>query len=101
MSQVVKYIMENLPIDFLKYNHNGEEILYPVDTDVEIGFNYNDLIDFDLEQFKEFNSAKGYIKYHRDIRKANDHLDSKVITQEQYDKVIEQIENNYENYKNI
>ena len=101
VAQVVKYIMENVPAEFLYTTLNGQRVRYPIEADVEIGHNYNDLVDYDAEDFKTFNSPTGYIKYRRDIKLLIDHEESGKITEEQLDEAIQIIENQKAHYQHM
>lgn len=101
MTQVIRIIMENLPIDFLNVDLGDGIERYPIASDVEIGLNYSDLVEFDLDEYRTFNSAKGYIKFHRDIHEIVANKDSEVITDEQADQLLAHIENNKANYQQI
>lgn len=101
MAKVVKIIMDNLPFDFLKVEHNGEIIQYPIDSDAEIGFNYNDAVGYDEKEIDTFNSLQGYIKYGLDLAKVKDYYESKKLTEEQYQQAKEQVESQKELYQNI
>ena len=101
MAKVVKIIMDNLPFDFLKVEHNGEIIQYPIASDAEIGFNYNDAVDYDEKEIDTFNSLQGYIKYGLDLDKVKNYYESKKLTEEQYQQAKEQVESQKELYQNI
>lgn len=92
MIQVTKIIMENLPIDFIDVDLGKGLQKYPITSDAEIGMTYGDLVSFDLEDFRTFNSAEGYIKFYRDIHEVTANKDSKEITDEQADEIIATIE---------
>lgn len=101
VASVAKFIMENLPIDFLMIPWEGKTIRFPVTADAEIGTSYKDVVDFDAELFKQFKSVYGYTKYHKDLGKFDDYEASKLITAEQRDEGQAMIEANLESYKNI
>ena len=101
VTQVVKYIMENVPAEFLYTNLNGQRVRYPIEADIEIGHNYNDLVDYDPEEYKTFKTPEGYIKYHRDIKLLIDHKESGKITEEQLDEAIQIIENQKAHYQHM
>lgn len=101
MVQVTQIIMENLPIDFLTVDLGRGPERYPIASDVEIGVNYSDLVSFDIDDFRTFNSAKGYIKYYRDIHEIVANKDSKVIPEEQADALIETIKSSKPAYQQI
>lgn len=101
VTQVVKYLMENVPAEFLYTTVNGQRVRYPIEADVEIGHNYNDLVDYEEEDFKTFNSPTGYIKYRRDIKLLIDHKESGKITEEQLEEAIQIIENQKAHYQHM
>lgn len=101
MAKVVKQIMENLPFDFLKVDHNNEVIQYPVESDAEIGFNYNDAVEYDEKEIAKFNSYKGYIKYNLALQKISDYMESGKLTDEQYNSAIKQVKEQKELYQQI
>jgi DNA polymerase I-like protein with 3'-5' exonuclease and polymerase domains len=79
MARAAKYIMENLPIDWLFIDWKGERIRYPIAADIEIGVTYNDMVDYDVEEINSFNSIAGYCKYHLDLKKIKNYRESAVI----------------------
>lgn len=101
MYKVVKTIMENLPFDFLKVKYKENFIQYPVDSDAEIGFNYNDAVEYDEEEAKNFKSFKGYIDYYLTLDKLKNYYESKKLTEEQYEQAIKQVEEQKHLYQNI
>lgn len=101
VSKAVKYIMENLPYDFLFIERNGERMRFPVTADAEIGASYNDMVDLHPEDYNTFNSVKGYLKFYGDLAKLKYTKDSKVITKEQYDTLVEKVESQKDLYRNI
>lgn len=101
ITKVVKIIMENLPFDFLKIKYNGELIQYPIVADAEVGFNYNDAVEYDAEEVETFNCLNGYIKYKLDMSKISDYFESKKLTEEQYQQAKDQVEAQKELYQNI
>lgn len=101
MVQVTQIIMENLPIDFLTVDLGNGPQRYPIASDVEIGHNYSDLVSFDIDDYRTFKSAKGYIKYYRDIHEIVANKDSKVITDEQAEQLIATIENSKPAYQQL
>lgn len=101
MSKVIVHVMENLPYDFLKVEINGRVQQYPIEADIEIGLNYNDMVDYEPEEAKEFNSYEGYIKYKMTLQQINDYKESGRITDEQFEEKTEYIKNNKELFKNL
>ncbi|QIW88731.1 DNA polymerase I [Bacillus phage P59] len=82
MARAARYIMENLPIDWLFIDWKGERIRYPIAADIEIGVTYNDMVDYDMEEINSFNSISGYCKYNLDLKKVKNYRESKVIDEE-------------------
>lgn len=101
VTTVAKFIMENLPIDFLNIEWKGETIRYPIKADAEIGTSYKDVVEFDAELFKQFNSVQGYTKYFKDLGKFEDYAASKLITQEQMIEGQTIVKNQIETYKDL
>lgn len=98
---VSKFIMENLPIDFLEIPWKDSKIRFPVTADAEIGTSYKDLVDFDEELFPQFNSVYGYTKYFKDIGKFDDYSATGLITEAQRDEGIAMVEASIESYKTL
>ena len=87
VAETARLIMENLPVDFLTVDWIGDEPMrYPIKADVEIGENYNDMVNYDREEMKEFSSVKGFVKYHKDIATFGDYQDNGIITKEDMEK---------------
>lgn len=101
MANVMKIVMENLPIEFLRMTWNGQLVQYPIAADVEVGMNYKDAVGFDQEELGTFKSVKGYCKYHNDLSKLEDYFDSKALTEEQYEEAVAQIEAGRQAYQLI
>lgn len=101
MGFVVKYIMEKLPIDFLFVEFNGETIRFPITADLEIGSSYADLVDYNPEEYKQFNTAKGYIKYHLSRKQFIDKAASNVITEKQLEESLNHLENHIHLFQEI
>ena len=79
MAKVAKHVMENLPIDWLFIEWEGKRMRFPIVADAEIGVNYNDMVDYDLEEMNTFNSVAGYCKFKLDLKKVKNYRESKVI----------------------
>ena len=101
MKKVVLGCMENLPFDFLYTTHKGKKIRYPIKADMEIGLNYNDLVEYDDELVKTFNSYKGYIKYMLALQKINDYFESGVISKEKKEEQDNRVKNNIHLFQQI
>ena len=98
----VKYIMENLPIPFLKFTWKGQEnVQFPIDSEVEIGSTYHDSHEYDAEEFFAFDSVKGFTQYHNALRYISDSYESKNITEAEYNYGIQYVKNNREKYLHI
>lgn len=94
IGNVSKYIMENLPYDFLKVEMDGKLVPYPIESDYEIGLNYNDMVEYDEELLSTFNSIKGYIQYMMALQKIKNYYESDKISKEKKEEKEKYIEEN-------
>lgn len=101
VSHAVKTIMENLPIDFLYIEWQGETIRFPIKADLEIGVNYNDMVDFDLDELKQFKTVKGYADYHWALKTVKNYKNSGKLDDAQYEACVQDIKNKIDTYKSI
>lgn len=101
MARVMKFVMENLPAPFLFIEWNGETIRYPIVTDVEIGTNYNDAVGYDPDDFKTFQSVKGYVKYYLDQEKIQDYLNYEKIPEDKAEEALQKIQEAKPAYQKI
>lgn len=101
IASVAKTIMENLPIDFLTIDWKGGKLRYPIEADVEIGVNYNDMTEYAEADFNQFNSVTGYVKYNKDQNKFREYQDNGLISKEDMEKGIAIIENSKSAYQQI
>lgn len=101
MAKVSKFIMENLPIDFLMIDWKGERVRYPIEADVEIGENYNDMVDYDKEELDKYNSLRGYVRFIKDQAKIEDHKENGMIEKEQAEMAIKQIQSCQQAYMSL
>lgn len=99
-TKIARIVMENLPVSWLFIEWNGEQMRYPIKADVEIGTNYNDLVEFDAEDFKKFDTSKGYCDFHNAINSIIDHFESGTITEEKKDELVQKIESSKNLYQN-
>lgn len=82
------YIMTHLPFDWLYTDYKGKKIRYPIDADMDIGNNYNDMVSYDREDFLSFNNAENYIKYYRKLDYISDLKESGKLNEESYNKLL-------------
>ncbi|AMB18699.1 DNA polymerase [Bacillus phage Eldridge] len=101
MAKVAKYVMENLPIPWLYIDWKGERMRFPIVADAEIGVNYNDMVDYDLEEMNTFNSVAGYCKFKLDLKKVKNYRESKVIDEEKEKEMKAAIEASKPAYQSI
>ena len=101
MAQVVKHIMENLPIDFMEVNWKGDKIKFPVVADVELGSTYGDIHTYDPEEFHSFKTVKGFTEYKKLEAYVGDSLDYNYITEEEYEHLIKQVEDRKPYYQEM
>ncbi|XWX31104.1 DNA polymerase [Staphylococcus phage PG-2021_86] len=101
MAKVTIHVMENLPFDFLKAEIGGKEVQYPIKADMEIGLNYNDMVDYDEEEIETFNSYQGYIKYMMNLQTLEDYKESGKLTDEQFEKATNVVKGEKSIYQEI
>lgn len=101
MAKVTIHVMENLPFDFLKAEIGGKEVQYPIKADMEIGLNYNDMVDYDEEEIETFNSYQGYIKYMMNLQILEDYVESGKLTDEQFEKATNVVKGEKSIYQEI
>lgn len=102
VAKTAKMIMENLPVDFLTVDWiDGTMKRYPIESDVEIGENYNDMVDYNPEELAEFKSVKGYVKYYKDKKTFADYQDNGLISKEDMEKGKAVVEANRPSYLSI
>ena len=99
--KVSKYIMENLPYDFLKIQWEGKEVPFPVKADAEVGLSYNDVVEYDSEDFLSFNSVKGYSDYYNALNKIQHTFETGLISEEQKDQLQDKIKSQKELYQKL
>lgn len=87
-----KYIMEHVPLPMLHIEHNGEQILFPMEVSADVGATYGYEFEYDEEDFLSFKSTKGFTEYYKLIKKAEDMADAKKITKEQLSAMLERLE---------
>ncbi|UNA01550.1 thymidylate synthase [Bacillus phage vB_BcgM] len=101
MAHIGKTVMENLPIDWLYIDWEGERRRFPITADIEIGVTYNDMVDYNPDDLDTFESVAGYCKYHGDLKNVKNYKNSKAITEEKYDELVEVIKTNKPKYQKI
>lgn len=99
VAKVSKFIMENLPIDFLFIDWKGQQTRFPIVADCEIGRNYNDMVDYDKEELASFASLDGLVKFHKDQKKFKDYKEAGIITEEQCEQGIAQVKASKQAYQ--
>ena len=101
MAKVVLQCMENLPFDFLMTKCEGKTIRYPITADMEIGTSYGDLVEYNEEEIKDFNSPIGYVKYKLALQQVKDYYESGKLTEDQYNEKTGYIKSNIDTFKLI
>lgn len=90
--QAVLTIMTNLPFKWLYIDYKGKLIRYPIDAEMEIGNNYNDMVDYDPEDAKSFSNLDEYINYYNTLGRLSDLYESKELEEDRYLEAKEKIE---------
>ncbi|ASR79784.1 DNA polymerase II [Bacillus phage Janet] len=101
MAHIGKRVMENLPIDWLWIDWEGERRRFPITADVEIGITYNDMVDYKPEDLKTFKSVKGYCEFYGKKKHIKNCKGSKVITEEKMEELFEVLEKSKDLYRQI
>lgn len=101
MAEASKFIMENLPIPFLKFEWRGDTRVYPIEADAEVGINYKDVVPFDREEYVTFKSIGGYARYYKDLATLVDYRNSKELSVEQFEAATKEVKGNKHIYQNI
>lgn len=92
VAAIAEYIMEHLPVPYLKFNFKGKDILFPMEAEPEVGGTYGYEFGYNEEDFTSFKSIKGYAKYYKGVKLINDKFDSKLITPEEQESQLKQWE---------
>lgn len=101
IGKVSKYIMENLPYDFLFTDYKGDKIRYPIEADFEVGLAYNDMVEYNEEEMKTFNKVENYIKYKMALKTIKEYFESGKLTEEQYKQKVELVEQEKYKYQQL
>jgi DNA polymerase I-like protein with 3'-5' exonuclease and polymerase domains len=99
IARAAKYIMENLPVDWLFIDWKGDKLRYPIAADVEIGVNYNDMVDYDVDDINSFQTIENYCNFMLGKKKLKDYMETKLITKERHDEMLEQYMANKPRYQ--
>ena len=91
------YIMEHLPYPWLFAKFKGRVIRYPITAEMSIGPTYNDQVEFNPDEAKQFTSLDAYIKYYQQLSELDNYLDNKLVTEEEYVKKKKEIEDSKKN----
>jgi DNA polymerase I-like protein with 3'-5' exonuclease and polymerase domains len=91
VSTLALYVMEHLDYPWLFTNYKGKRIRYPIEAEVDIGKTYNDMVGLDKDKLKHFDSYNSYIDYFEKIKMLQDMEESKDISKEQYEKIIDKL----------
>lgn len=99
VAEVSKYVMENLPIDWLFIQWEGKRTRFPIEIDVEIGVNYNDMVDYNEEELEQFNLIANYCKYYSNLSNVGNYKSSGLITEEKAEELVSLIESRLPDYQ--
>lgn len=94
----VKYIMENLPIPFLQIEWEGKIVQYPITSDIEIGESYEDVFEYNKEEFSKFKTVHGFTEYKKAEKYIIDSFECGYITEEEKNKKLKELEADIESY---
>lgn len=96
-----KYIMEHIPLPMLYIEHGGKQILFPMEASADIGATYGYEFEYEKEDFFSFNSTKGFTEYYKQVKLLEDKEDAKLITKDEYDLELKNLENRKSEYQVI
>lgn len=96
-----KYIMEHIPLPMLYIEHGGKQILFPMEASADIGATYGYEFEYEKEDFFSFNSTKGFTEYYKQVKLLEDKEDAKLITKDEYDLELKNLENRKFEYQVI
>jgi DNA polymerase I-like protein with 3'-5' exonuclease and polymerase domains len=99
MAKVGKYVMENLPVDWLFIDWKGERLRYPIAADIEIGVTYNDMVGYNMDDLNSFKTIQNYCKFHLDLKKIKNYKETKIITPDKFEELTAAIEAKKEIYQ--
>lgn len=97
VSNVMQYIMENLPLDFFNTTIDGKQTVFHLEAEPTISTNYNNELDM-TDDYEEFDSIFGYYEYYRTIQIYDEELEQKIITEEEHDDLIKMWHDTYYEY---
>ena len=98
---IAKYIMEHLPLNMLKIQHEGKQVLFPMEASADVGANYGYEFHYDKDDFYSFKSTKGFTEYYKEAKKLEDKEEAKLITKEEYEKLLAELELRKPTYQSI
>lgn len=84
-------IMTHLSYPWLMTEYEGKTIRYPIEAAADIGDNYNDMVGYDENDSKSM-GVQNYIDYQLKLEHLKDNLESKVITEDQYNLIKDKLE---------
>lgn len=90
--QTVKYIMTHLPFKWLYSDFHGKTIRYPIDAEMDIGNNYNDMVEYNPDEVAAFGTIDNFIKYYQILGQLSDRFESKALTEEEYQAAVKKVE---------
>lgn len=97
-----EYIMTHLPLDYLTIpDENGDPLYVAMGVETEVGYTYGDEAEYDPELFASFATTKGYSAYQKDKKRIVDMHDNKLITDEENDAQLEELDSRLDEYKSI
>ena len=86
------YLMTHIPFDWLFIDYKGKHIRYPIDADLEVGDNYNDMVEYNSKDYKSFANAENYITYYRHLNYLSDLKESGKLEENKYNDLVKYVE---------
>lgn len=83
--KVMKYVMENLPMDYLKIEHNGKKIQFKMETEIGVTDTYQHEYDFDEDDFNKAISTKAYVAYYGKLNDLKNRFKHHLMAEDEYE----------------
>lgn len=101
VATIMQVAMENVEVDYLNIEHNGNPIRFPMVADVGVGVTYNKEFEYDKEDFLSFASSDGFSQYYTALKELKDRLEADLISEEDYEAQSQAIKDKKQEYQEI
>ena len=101
VATIMQVAMENVEVDYLNIEHNGNPIRFPMVADVGVGVTYNKEFEYDKDDFLSFASSDGFSQYYTALKELKDRLEADLISEEDYEAQSQAIKDKKQEYQEI